>query len=92
MAQECGLKDIITNTWTQTVNGILPGTGYHVQTEGLWSDAASGVSLKQLLEDQKANLDYAVVVDLLQTKLNKTEVLSRFCSFVKWKQTYVWHC
>lgn len=62
------------------MDATLPGTGYHVQTDGLWSDPAPGAPLEQLLEDQKANLDYAVVVDLLQNKLNKTEVVCGICT------------
>lgn len=74
IVDECGFRDIIANTWVEPVNGIIPGSGFHVTWDGLWLEQASGVSMDQFVNEGDPLLDYDVILDVLHNKLNHTEV------------------
>lgn len=80
IVDECGFRDIVANTWIEPVNGIIPGSGFHVRWDGLWLEQASGVSIDQFVNEGDPQLELNVVVDHLQNKMNKTQV--RICHVV----------
>lgn len=82
IADECGFKDIILRTWSGMVDAIVPGTNFHVHWDGLWSDEASDTSLQMLVvgDGEEAEVEYGMILEFLQTKLNKTEVTIKLSS------------
>ncbi|GMH45815.1 hypothetical protein BSKO_13778 [Bryopsis sp. KO-2023] len=75
IAEECGFMEIISKTWVAPVNGIVPGSGFHVQWDGLWSEKADGVSLSKMLSGGYPRLNADIILDLFSKKINKTEVI-----------------
>ncbi|KAK3234057.1 hypothetical protein CYMTET_55681 [Cymbomonas tetramitiformis] len=53
MAADCGLGHLGVRTWTENVNASMPTIGVTFQQEGLFSEAAPGISLNMLLNDAK---------------------------------------
>lgn len=45
---ECGFESIVPRTWVGPVNGVVQGTGIVVDWNGIWSEAAPGISLASM--------------------------------------------
>lgn len=69
--EDCGFESIVPRAWTGPVHGVIKGTGYYVDWDGLWFDAAPGVSLESFLK--RASSARASTLDLLN-RINSTEV------------------
>lgn len=49
LVDECGFEDVVKKSWIGPVNAVIPGTGYVIDWEGMFSERAPGVSLESFL-------------------------------------------
>ncbi|GAX73008.1 hypothetical protein CEUSTIGMA_g460.t1 [Chlamydomonas eustigma] len=75
VVEECGLMDTTVKVWLAPVNAVDPDTGLHIWWYGLWMQRAEGISLNQLSYITRKSFVEETIMDLLQTKLNKTRVI-----------------
>ncbi|GMH41209.1 hypothetical protein BSKO_09119 [Bryopsis sp. KO-2023] len=47
LVEDCGFDAVVTRAWKGKVDGVVPGTGLIVDWDGIWFDAADGVSLSK---------------------------------------------
>ncbi len=66
----------VSQVWVDKVDAVMPEHGYHIRWHGLWMEYVPGVSLESLLHrGVPRRLPPPEVLDLLQNKLNKTQVV-----------------
>lgn len=74
---DCQLGALLPRQWLGRVDGVLPGSGYRVSWDGLWADFVVGVSLENLVHGGTPRLAPALLLDVLQQKLNSSQVRVR---------------
>jgi hypothetical protein len=42
------MNEIVPKVWMEPLNGVMPGSGFHVKWLGLWADIADGVSVQNI--------------------------------------------
>ncbi|KAG2449982.1 hypothetical protein HYH02_000086 [Chlamydomonas schloesseri] len=75
LTAECGMNAIVPKVWVEPLNGVMPGSGFHVKWLGLWADIADGVSVQNLQEAGKPPLQPEVLIHLLAKKVNHAELV-----------------
>lgn len=76
VAEDCGFLDIIPRLWVEKVNAVVPGIGFHIRWYGLWMEVAEGVSMENFLHrGSPSRFPPPAILDLLQNKLNRTQVI-----------------
>eukprot|EP00198_Chlamydomonas_reinhardtii_P002127 XP_001691463.1 predicted protein [Chlamydomonas reinhardtii] len=75
LTAECGMNAIVPKVWVEPLNGVMPGSGFHVKWLGLWADIADGVSVQNLQEAGKPPLQPEVLIHLLAKKINHQELV-----------------
>ncbi|EFJ49782.1 hypothetical protein VOLCADRAFT_104229 [Volvox carteri f. nagariensis] len=75
LTAECGLNEIVPKVWVEPLNGVMPGSGFHVKWLGLWADIADGVSVQNIQEAGKPPLKPEVMLDLFSKRINHHELV-----------------
>lgn len=61
--------------WSEKVNAVVPGLGFHVSWDGLWMQRAEGVSMHQLAYKTKYQYLKGMLLNLMHERLNRTRVV-----------------
>ncbi|GFR52103.1 hypothetical protein Agub_g14616, partial [Astrephomene gubernaculifera] len=75
LTAECGMNEIVPKVWVEPLNGVMPGSGFHVKWLGLWADIADGVSVQNIQEAGKPPLQPELLVELLSKRINHHELV-----------------
>ncbi|KXZ51100.1 hypothetical protein GPECTOR_14g82 [Gonium pectorale] len=75
LTAECGMNEIVPKVWVEPLNGVMPGSGFHVKWLGLWADIADGVSVQNIQEAGKPPLKPDVLIELLSKRINHHELV-----------------
>ena len=49
VVEECGFEDIVPRVWTERLDAVLPGIGFHAYWHAIWLEYADGVSVESFL-------------------------------------------
>lgn len=77
LVHECGFEDVVKKSWIEPVNALVPGTGYVVDWEGVFSEKAPGVSLESFLSRNRMQQ----VLEMMK-KVNSSQVCSPHCLII----------
>ncbi|GLI62170.1 hypothetical protein VaNZ11_004750 [Volvox africanus] len=75
LTAECGLNEIVPKVWVEPLNGVMPGSGFHIKWLGLWADIADGVSVQNIQEAGKPPLRPDLMLSLFSTRINHHELV-----------------
>eukprot|EP00798_Chlamydomonas_sp_ICE-L_P012582 gene12582-15806_t len=74
LSDECGFEDIVPRVWSDKVDAVVPGQGYHIRWHGLWMEYVNGVSLENYLhKGQPKRFSPPEVMEMMMNKLNGTQ-------------------
>ncbi|GAX84742.1 hypothetical protein CEUSTIGMA_g12164.t1 [Chlamydomonas eustigma] len=71
LAADCGMQEVMPRVWLAKLSAIMPGVGLHIRWHALWMEEARGINLHAL----HMSMDAMLTMSLLQSKLNRTQVM-----------------
>lgn len=75
LVQDCAFQDVVPNSWIAPVNGIVPGSGFFIDWDGVWFEPASGVSVENFI---RKNTGEDII--RMMHKINSSEVFHQEAS------------